>query len=312
MGARVLVVGSVNVDTTHYVERLPGPGETVLARRTLVALGGKGANQAVAATRFGAEVRFVGAVGADASGRFALDELHRLGVGVDEVRLVDGVVTGAAAITVDAAAENTIVVAPGANATVGLDDVKTLDLGVGAVLAQGELAAEVVDAVVARAAAASLRVVLNLAPVIGVAPTTLALADPLVVNESEARAVGIAEDAADVDAWLAAAAASVGRLARSVVVTLGRSGAVLAEVDATGTLRATHRPAFDAVAVDTTGAGDCFAGTLAAALAEGLGLDEAVRFAAAAGACAVESPGTVGSYAERAVVLARAAAAAAD
>ena len=150
------------------------------------------------------------------------------------------------------------------------------------------------------AADAGVRFVLNLAPPAPVGATTLLTADPLVVNEHEARAVGIGTDAAgtSLDAWRELAASAVGRIARSVVVTLGSAGAVAASAEGTWTA---PTPRVDAV--DTTGAGDGFTGALAAFLAEGRPLEEALRFAVAAGALAVQARGTVDSYASRDAVL---------
>ena len=141
---------------------------------------------------------------------------------------------------------------------------------------------------------------LNLAPPVPVAPSALATCDPLVVNEHEARAVGIGTDAAgtSLDAWRDLGASAVGRIARSVVVTLGSAGAVAASAEGSWTA-----PAPRADTVDTTGAGDGFTGALAAFLAEGRSLEDALRFAVAAGALAVQSRGTVDSYAPRDAVL---------
>ena len=145
---------------------------------------------------------------------------------------------------------------------------------------------------------------LNLAPPVAVSPVTLAGCDPLVVNEHEARAVGIGADVpaeASLETWMSPAAAAVGGLARSIVITLGAAGAVAASADGTWAV-----PAPQVVAVDSTGAGDGFTGTLAAFLAEGRPLDEAVRIAVAAGSLAVQARGTVDSYAPRDAVLAAA------
>lgn len=313
--ARVVVVGSLNVDSTSYVETFPAPGETILSHAFQVALGGKGSNQAVAAHVVGASVDLVARIGADAAGDFALATLERLGVPTNAVDRETDAPTGVAQITVADSGENTIIVTGGANLalTPAVVDAEHERLAAASVvLTQGELPVPTIERIAEVAAESGVRFVLNLAPPAPVSAATLRFADPLVVNEHEARAVGIAPvadtrglDAGDpdaaggsIDAWRAAAASAVGRIAQSVVVTLGPAGAVAAASDGSWVAAA---PRVDAV--DTTGAGDGFTGALAAMLAEGRSLDEAVRVAVAAGALAVQARGTVDSYAGREAVL---------
>ncbi|MDR6906122.1 ribokinase [Agromyces sp. 3263] len=318
--ARVVVVGSLNVDSTSYVETFPAPGETILSHAFQVALGGKGSNQAVAAHVAGASVDLVARIGADAAGDFALATLERLGVPTNAIDRETDAPTGVAQITVADSGENTIIVTGGANLALTpavVDAERDRVAAASVVLTQGELPVATIERLAGVADEAGARFVLNLAPPAPVSGATLRSADPLVVNEHEARAVGIAPaadaaaaaDAADdtrdpdaaggpIDAWRAAAASAVGRVARSVVVTLGPAGAVAAASDGSWVAAA---PRVDAV--DTTGAGDGFTGALAAMLAEGRSLDEAVRVAVAAGALAVQARGTVDSYAGRAAVL---------
>ena len=300
---RVVVVGSLNVDSTSYVEAFPEPGETIRSHRFQVALGGKGSNQAVAAHVVGASVDLVARIGADAAGDFALATLERFGLPASGMGRAADAPTGVAQITVADSGENTIIVTSGANLAVtpAVVDAELERIAAAAlVLTQGELPVTTIDRVAELAAGAGVRFVLNLAPPAPVATATLASSDPLVLNEHEARAVGIGTDAADasLDAWRDAAASAVGRIARSIVVTLGGAGAVAASADGSWTAPA---PAVDAV--DTTGAGDGFTGALAAFLAEGRPLEEALRIAVAAGALAVQARGTVDSYASRADVL---------
>ena len=298
----VVVFGSLNVDSTSYVDRFPLPGETLASTGFANALGGKGTNQAVAAHRSGAVVRLVARVGADASGDFALASLTRLGLDVSSIAAVPDAPTGVAQITVDASGENTIVITAGANAALTPelvvdrhDDIAAADL----VLTQGEVPAVTIERLAAACARFGTRFVLNLAPPVDVSRGALAECDPLVVNEHEARSVGIApEGDGSADAWRAAAEAAVGRVARSVVITLGGAGAVGA---GPGASVACAAPEVDAV--DTTGAGDGFTGTLAAFLAGGAPLDEAVAAAVAAGALAVQRRGTTDSYATRDEIL---------
>lgn len=313
---RLVVVGSLNVDSTSYVEHFAAPGETIESTGFAVALGGKGTNQAVAAHLAGVDTALIARVGTDSSGDFALKTLDALGVPSEGVARIDGVTTGVAQITVSASGENTVIVTAGANGQLGpelsaLENIAIADASL--VLTQGEIPAATVEALAATASGAGTRFVLNLAPPIAISPEAIAVCDPLVVNEHEARAVGVVPDAGaagsgEVDTlsiaeWqqLAASAVAEGRC-RSIVITLGSAGAVAA--DSAGSW---HRQAPRVTPVDTTGAGDCFTGTLAAFLAEGRTLAEATGLAAAAGALSVQARGTVGSYASREAVLAFAA-----
>lgn len=301
--ARVVVFGSLNVDSTSYVASFPGPGETVLSHGFRVALGGKGSNQAVAAHVAGADVALVARVGSDATGDFALATLERLGVPTGAIGREADAPTGVAQIAVADSGENTIIVTGGSNlaltpAVVEAERARIASAAV--VLTQGELPVATIDRIAAAAAEEGVRFVLNLAPPAPVARSTLAVSDPLVVNEHEARAAGIGTDAADatLDDWRESAASAVGTVARSIVVTIGPAGAVAASADGSWSAAAPR-----VTAVDTTGAGDGFTGTLAAFLAEGRPLEQALRIAVAAGALAVQARGTVDSYASRDAVL---------
>ncbi len=249
------VVGSANIDHSVIVERWPNPGETLMATDSFVAIGGKGANQAVAAARAGAHVHFVGAVGPD--GDAVLAALAEHGVHTTLVSHSTSP-TGRALITLGPNGENMIVVASGAN-----DDVVAPERIDGIALVQLEIPIDVVCAVAQRCD----RFILNLSPVRDVPLDVLALADPLIVNESEAAAVDLT-------------------VPRSVVITRGGSGAELR--DAAGTR---HVTAPAVTVVDTTGAGDAFAGALAAALAAGADLHTAVEAGVAAGSAAVQHRG---------------------
>ena len=304
---RVVVIGSLNVDSTSYVDAFPAPGETVLARDFQVALGGKGANQAVAAHVAGAPVEFVACIGDDASGAYAHGALERLGLPTAAIRRIPDASTGVAQITVASSGENTIIVTGGANLALTpalIDAERDRVAAATVVLTQGELAVATIEHLARVSRELGTRFVLNLAPPAAVSAATLAVADPLVLNEHEARAVGIGTDApagATLDEWRVLAASAAGGIARSVVVTLGAVGAVAADPTGSWTAAAPH-----VTAVDTTGAGDGFTGTLAAFLAEGRPLPEALGIAVAAGTLAVQARGTVDSYASRAEVLAAA------
>lgn len=268
---RVVVLGSLNVDLVTDVERHPRPGETVLATGPVRRFaGGKGGNQAVAAAEAGARVAMVGAVGEDEDGARYLARLRSRGVDVAAVRVEPGAATGQAWITVGADSENAIVVIPGANADLTLEDLEPVsDLGPGDVLlVQLEVPMPVVAAAARRAHGRGARVVVNAAPYAVLPHDVAALADPLVVNEHEALAL------ADSDV-----------VPGSVLVTFGGEGC------------SWDGERFDGVAVplervvDTTGAGDAFCGALAAALATGTDRAEAIRAAAEAGATAVQRAG---------------------
>jgi ribokinase len=290
---RVFVVGSINQDFILKVERRPEPGETVTGAELSLFPGGKGANQAIAATRLGADVTMFGRVGEDPFGEELIKNLRDNRVATSKVETLSGTPTGSAFITVTPDAENTIIVSPGANRSFGSEEIEAankdlrrsrvlvaqLEVGVEAV----EMAARVVDE-------AGGRFLLNLAPPREVSDALLRRCDPLVVNEHEARFL-LGEEAQDPDK-------SSGKLLdlgpRSAIVTLGAQGAILA---AGGSPQGSpqHFPAPEVEAVDTTGAGDAFVGALAAKLARGAPLEEAVPYAVLAGAAAVTSEGAQGS-----------------
>jgi ribokinase len=265
---RVVVVGSVNVDITVSVPRLPASGETVVGGRLTRSGGGKGANQAVAAAAAGASVALVGMIGADEDGERQLRDLATSGVDVSALRRCRDAATGTAVVLLTDGGDNSIVVASGANHRLAAADIdEQVLLGADVVVGQTELLPAVIDAAAALARRAGIRFVLNCAPVVAVHDRTIADADPLVVNEVEgSQLLGRSGSSADL------AAALMHELgARSVVLTCGAAGAVLVDGDGVAGV-----PAVDVDVVDTTGAGDSFVGTLAAALAQGNPLREGV------------------------------------
>lgn len=288
----VTVVGSINADIVLRVPLHPLPGETVIATSMDVHPGGKGANQAVAAARLGAAVAFVGAVGTDAYADLAISGLGEAGADVAGVVAVPGP-TGQAFVTVDdRTGENSIVVVPGANARVDRNLVKRqhgLLERAAVVVIQGEIPPEAVVA----ASSGSARLVLNLAPVIPLDKEVIRRADPLVVNEHEARlALAIFErDAKRFDTDESIVEALLAEGIPSVVVTLGAAGAIFSSGGAP--LRV---PAPTVTPVDTTGAGDAFVGALSARLAAGESLEAAVKYAVRVGAFAVTRRGAQPSY----------------
>jgi ribokinase len=292
---QVVVVGSANVDAVIGLERFPVPGETVLGRTLQWLPGGKGANQAVAACRLGAPTVAVMAVGEDEFGRQVLATLGAEGADIHFVRPVAGPPTGMAVVSVDDGGENTIVVIPGANASLTPAHVA----GIGALLHEGDVLLLQLEIPVdtSRAAAAiarecGARVVLNAAPLGGVAEpldALLALTDVLILNETEARLLtGAPADGngAGDDDWATLAAELSQRGPQTVVLTLGEHGAIVHSPDG-----GWHQPAFPTEVVDTTGAGDAFCGAVAAALAQAEALPVAVRRGCAAGAFAITKPG---------------------
>ncbi len=287
--AGVFVVGSINQDFVLKVERRPGPGETVTGAELSLFPGGKGANQAVAAARLGAEVAMLGRVGEDPFGGELIENLRDNRIDTSRVETVPDAPTGSAFITVTPDGENAIVVSPGANRRFGPDEVEAVsgDLREARVLlAQLEVGLDAVETAARIVAGNGGRFLLNLAPPREVTEELLRLADPIVVNEHEA-AFLLGEDARDPEE-------SAGKLLDpgppSAVVTLGAAGAILAVGGSTR-----HFPAPEVEAVDTTGAGDAFVGALAAKLAEGAPLEESVPYAVLAGAVAVTREGAQGS-----------------
>ncbi|HVR32040.1 MAG TPA: ribokinase [Acidimicrobiia bacterium] len=260
----VTVVGSVNLDLVATAPALPRPGETITGAVFERHPGGKGGNQALAARRMGADVRLVACIGADAEGERATSLLAAAGVDLGGCRIAPDEHTGVALIVVGPGGENQIVVAPGANRSL-----ERRDIGHGVTdvtVCQLEIPIDVVITAVEEAAFS----ILNCAPARELPPDVFERCDVVVVNETEASFYGDA-------------------LARAklVVKTLGAAGAV-ASREGTEIVR---MPALDVAAVDTVGAGDTFVGTLAAEMASGASLEDALRLATAAGSVATTRPG---------------------
>ena len=278
---RVLIVGSANADFTVTLPRLPRPGETVSEGTLFLARGGKGANQAVAARRLGADVRLIGCVGDDASGREIRQALAGEGIGVDGLGTSGSAATGTALIVVDAEGRNQIAVAPGANRALSPADVeqRAADFDWAEVLVCSlEVPLTTIRHAVEHARRHGVRTIVNPAPLPERGLDFLSLADYVTPNEGEA--AGLARTASGAgDEALAAGVRALG--VAHAIVTLGERGLVADGPD--GRL---HVPAFAVRAVDTTGAGDAFNGAFAVGLAEGLALPAALRFASAAAALA--------------------------
>lgn len=305
---KIVVVGSANADLVIDVEHRPTGGETVLGSDLMTSPGGKGANQAVAAGLLGGDVSFVGCVGRDDSGRLLRDSLARAGVDVSHLREVDAP-TGTALILLTPDGENSIVVSPGANRLLKADVADELAgrwSETAVLVAQLEIPLETVDRVVADASSAGVRIVLNAAPAAPLSAQTLAAADPLVVNEAEAAfLLGVTPASRPtISQDVGTATALLGCGPRSVVLTLGARGAVIAESIDDAAPRSVHVPARRVVAVDTTGAGDAFVGALAVALADGLDLESSILRSTLVAAYAVTRRGAQDSYPTAAEVVA--------
>ncbi|RKE18104.1 ribokinase [Streptomyces sp. TLI_171] len=291
MPSSVTVVGSVNRDLVLTVEDLPRPGETVLAAGFVEGVGGKGANQAVAAARLGSPVRLVARVGRDAEA--ILRVLAAEGVDVTEVLTAPDATTGIASVVVDRAGENTIVVNPGANAVLSPEDLPHwLARTPGeVVLVQHEIAAEVVAAAVLRGREQGATVVLNPAPARPVPAEVLAAVDVLVPNLGELATLLGAELPTGPDG-ARALLESAELPCAAVVVTLGADGALVRLPGRPGSV---HLPAPVVDAVDTVGAGDTFCGALADSLARGADLLTAAERAVRAASLAVTGLGAQSS-----------------
>jgi ribokinase len=298
----VFVAGSINVDLIVSVPRLPTAGETVLGSRFVQQNGGKGANQAVAASRVGADVVMLGAVGEDGLGRSALEGLAAEGVDVSSCRRLKGEYTGLALIVVDAAGENQIAVASGANARLDAemiwDQTAPLRPPAGSVCLVGfEVLDGAVLAAARWAAEHQLRIILNPAPARPIADEVLAMRPILTPNETEAEML---TGAADPEA---AARILSSRSGAPVIVSLGADGALLWSDG-----RASRLGAAPVNPVDTTGAGDALNGILAAELARGAPLEEALRWAMVGAALKTTKAGAQAGLPTRAEIAARIAA----
>ncbi len=295
----IVVVGSSNTDMIIKLDRIPRPGETILGGEFVTAAGGKGANQAVAAARAGGRVSFIARVGQDVFGDQALAGFLKDRIDVQHVVRDKEAPSGVALIFVARNGENSIAVASGANARLAPADVekaRTLIASAAAVVMQLETPLDTVQAAAGIAAKASVRVILNPAPAQPLPDELLRLVSILTPNEIEAELLtGIKV----VDPASAGRAADLllKRGVQTVIITLGERGAFVA---ADGLRKLI--PAFSMQAVDTTAAGDVFNGGLAVALAEGQELEQAVRFASAAGAISVTRMGAQPSAPQRAEI----------
>ena len=291
MHNRVAVVGSLNIDLVVGLDRMPQAGETVFGSSLERHPGGKGLNQAVAAARLESEVHMIGAVGDDGSGDWLLDVVRREGIQSDGIATAPGT-SGTALIEVDSSGQNRIIVIPGANDQVDpgavaahLKSLKAVDV----VLTQGEVPIEVMAAAADAGKKIGAQVIVNPAPVRDYPKELLKNVDVLVPNEHEANEITGLPVGNMVDA-VEAAQQLQDMGPTCVIITRGEKGAVWSSPEGSG-----QTAAFKVTAVDTVAAGDAFCGALAAGLARGLSMAEALRWGSAAGALAATGRGAVPS-----------------
>lgn len=301
MPAMITVIGSANIDLTVRSVRLPLPGETIVGTGFQRHFGGKGANQAVAAARLGANVRFIGKIGPDTHGKECREQLSREGVDVSHLLESASSPTGTAVILVDEAGQNSIVVVPGANGDLTPAEVKNAKEAIRDsqfLVAQLEVPVPAVLEAFRVANAGHVVTILNPAPAIAIPDELLKRSEVCTPNETELHLL-TGMPVGNIEEIEAAARALRKRGAREVVVTLGERGVFT--LDGFG---AKHLPAVPVQAVDTSGAGDAFTGALAVFLAEGCPIREAIRRAQHLAAISVTRMGTQASFPTRAESLA--------
>ena len=296
---KIVVLGSLNMDLIIRMPRLPAAGETVLGGDLATALGGKGANQAVAAARLGGAVTMIGRVGTDAYGQAQRAALQAAGIDAQWLVSDPQAPTGVAFILLEETGQNSIVVSPGANHCLTLGDVRAAQSaleGAACLVMQLETPLDAVMEAASQAARKGVRVVLNPAPARPLPALLLSNVDTLILNETEASLLtGLSVDGDD--AIRQAGRKLLEQGPHCVVLTLGSRGAFWMTAQRSGFV-----PAFEVQVVDTTAAGDAFVGAFAVALAEGVSEDEAARFACAAGALATTRLGAQPSLPTRAEV----------
>lgn len=287
----IIVAGSANIDLVARVDHQPAPGETLIAEGYAVHDGGKGANQAVAAARMGSRVRFVGAVGADDFGARIRATLAAEQTDTSALATLAGA-SGIAMISVDSAGENCIIVVPGANEKLGvIEDAETVFDGARVVLTQLETTPAFVNAALMAGRLHGAETMLNAAPAASLAPYALDALDWLIVNAAEAALIGDAGVPKDLAGAQTLAADLAAAHAVGVVITLGADGAVWQARETTRDDAAGHVAAPSVDVVDTTGAGDTFAGVFAWARSQDKPIREAVTWAVAAGGLSVGQAG---------------------
>ncbi|WP_423708940.1 ribokinase [Undibacterium sp. WLX3042] len=300
MKPRITVVGSVNMDLVFRTPRMPAVGETLLGHEFRQIPGGKGANQAVAAARQGADVSFIGAVGDDGFGDFSQQCLAKEGINIQHLARVAGVATGVAGILVEDNGSNSIVLAGGANATLSVDQIEAATSVIGAaqlLLCQLETPVDTVTRAIAIAHAQGVKVVLNPAPAQQLDSALLKQVDYLIVNETEASqlsGISVSNQASAQQASERLLELGVG----TVLLTMGGDGALITQAGSSEFI-----PAIKVDVVDTTAAGDTFVGAFAVGIANGLSVSDASREAQYTAALTVTKLGAQTSIPHRHEVL---------
>ncbi len=296
--SRVVVCGSINMDVVVQSQRPPALGETILGATVALLPGGKGSNQAIAAARAGAATEMLGAVGCDAFGHELRAFLRRQRVGTQGVKVLPDCATGVALIQLTKG-DNAITVASGANAVFTQEMVRRAPRRGETWIFQFEIPVATTEALMRQARAAGARTILNLAPMVRHPARLLKLVDIAVLNEIElAQATGARITAKSAQRDIIAACRKLGSAV--TIATLGSRGAIVVTPQG-----ATALPGFKVKVVDTTGAGDCFVGALAARLSAGVDLLNAARYANAAASCSVERLGATPSMPSPREVAAR-------
>jgi ribokinase len=296
MAPRIAVVGSANTDLITFSDAFPRPGETLFGQNFDLGFGGKGANQAIAARLCGAEVVMVARVGNDLFGEATIKNFASFGIDTTHVKIVPGVPTGVAPIFVDPSGQNRIIVVKGANDRLLPADVDAAAAqlrGVDTIILQFEIPLETIYHTVRFARANNIRCIVNPAPALPADLSELAAADYFIPNETEAELIG-GQPVRTVEEAVACANALLRKGFRKVVLTLGARGSLLA--DKSG---AVHVAPYAVTAVDSTGAGDAFIGSLAVFLAEGIAEREAVSRANLYAGLSTTRVGTQKSFLKR-------------
>ena len=286
--ARIIVVGSINMDLVFRTQQLPRPGETRTGHSFQQVPGGKGANQAVAAARLGAQVSMVGRIGDDGFGRTLINGLTEEGIDTSFVKVTPNCSSGLAVIGVEDSGQNSITVIPGANGFVTPDDViaaEKLFPSADVLLVQFEIPLPAVQKAVELAHRHGVKIILDPAPSVSVVPCDLLHVDVICPNETEAESLsGKVVDS--IETAMSAVQQIGSRGPQVSLITLGSHGVVVFDGKTS-----VHIPPFSVDAIDTTAAGDAFAAAFGIALAEQMSVSEATRFAAAAGALATTKHG---------------------
>ncbi len=296
MAPRIAVIGSANTDLITFSDVFPRPGETLFGQNFDLGFGGKGANQAIAARLCGAEVVMVARVGSDLFGEATVNNFKSFGIDTTHVKIVPGVPTGVAPIFVDPSGQNRIIVVKGANDRLLPADVDAAApqlRGVDTIILQFEIPLETIYHTVRFARANKIRCIVNPAPALPADLAQLAAADYFIPNETEAELIG-GHPVRSVEEAVTCAQALLAKGFRKVVLTLGARGSLLA--DASG---AVHIPPHVVTAVDSTGAGDAFIGSLAVFLAEGIPEREAIARANRYATLSTTRVGTQKSFLKR-------------